>query len=482
MKKFISFRLVNSLLASLLVVAGAHAQFTSLASFDATTGKAPLRLVQGLDGRFYGTTGAAPGTVFAVSRSGKLTLLYTFCAVNRQCTDGSAPGAGLVLGGNNFYGTTTLGGANQQGTVFRISSTGQLTTLYSFCALAKCADGAQPYGPLTWTSSGELFGTTSAAGPTKFGGEVFRLSGSTPSLTAVGVCTEVPTCSNGEFLEAPLVLGNDGNFYTTAADGGRNGMGTILKVTPSGTLTVLYNFCHLNFCTDGANPTIAQPLIQGSDGNFYGLTVRGGTGVECASGPLCGTVFKITPSGALTTLYTFYSQANCADGTFPNSLIQATDGNFYGTTYEGALNDSGSIFQLTPSGVLTTLYKFCQNYPSCPDGQGPNSIFQSTDGNLYGTTAYGGAGRGTVFRLSLGLAPFVQTVAQSAPVGKTIEILGQGLSGTTNVAFNGTSATFTVVSDTYLSATVPTGATTGFVTVTTPTGTLTSNVIFRVTN
>lgn len=482
MKTIISFRLAGSLLASLLVVAGVHAQtLTTLASFDATTGKAPLRLVQGLDGRLYGPTGAAPGTLFAVSRTGKLALLYTFCTTNRQCPDGSGPGAGLVLGGNYFYGTTTGGGANHQGTVFRMSPTGQLTTLYSFCALAKCTDGAAPYGPLTWTSSGELFGTTSAAGPTKFGGEIFRLSGATPSLTAVGVCTDPPTCSRGEFPEAPLTLGNDGNFYTTAANGGEFEMGTILRVTPSGALAVLHNFCQLNGCIDGANPAITQPLIQGSDGNFYGLTVNGGTGVQCTGG-LCGTAFKMTPVGVFTTLYSFCDQVNCPDGTSPNSLIQATDGNFYGTTYEGALNDSGTVFRLTPSGVLTTLYEFCQNYPSCPDGQGPNSIFQSTDGNLYGTTAYGGAGWGTVFRVSLGLAPFVQTVVPAARVGSTIEILGQGLTGTTAVAFNGVSATFSVVSDTYLSATIPTGASTGFVTVTTPSGTLTSNVAFLVTN
>jgi uncharacterized repeat protein (TIGR03803 family) len=474
MKKMIATELTGVLLALLMTAAAAHAQtFTSLASFDSTTGVAPRQLVQGLDGRFYGTTTA---TVYAATRTGELSVLHIFCAVSNQCLDGRAPSGSLVLGGSNLYGTTIFGGANNQGTVFRITLNGQLTTLYNFCAQAKCRDGAQPNAQLTWTASGDLFGTTSAAGPTGFGGEVFRLSGPEPSLVAVGLCKDYPWCTDGEFPLASLTQGSDGNFFSTAADGGAFGGGTVFKITPNGIVTDLHDFCQQTNCVDGESPTT---LIQGSDGNFFGLAVNGGAGLECSQG-LCGTAFKLAANGTFTTLYNFCSQPNCADGAVPKSLIQATDGNFYGTTYEGGINNSGTIFQLTPTGVLTTLYEFCAT-GTCTDGQGGSSIFQSTDGNLYGTTFYGGLhDDGTVFRLNNGLTPFVQPVSQAGRAGTTIEILGQGLTGTTAVAFNGTSATFTVVSDAYLSATVPAGATTGFVTVTTPSGTLTSDVVFHV--
>ena len=384
-----------------------------------------------------------------------------------------------MLGGNYFYGTTYFGGANKQGLVFRMTPAGQLTTLYSFCAKAKCADGAQPNAPLTWTSNGDLIGTTSAAGPTGFGGEVFRLSGPTPTLTTFGVCTNYPSCTSGEFPGNFVVQASDGYFYTTTDFGGQFGGGEILKITSTGGFIDVHNFCQQTNCVDGEGP---NAFLQGSDGNFYGTTSTGGTGVGCSTG-LCGTVFKMLPSGVFSVLYNFCSQANCADGDAPNSLMQGSDGNLYGTTYTGGINDSGTIFQISTDGQFRTLYQFCAS-GTCTDGIGPTAISQSTDGKFYGTTGYGGgpSGGGTVFTLDNGLAPFVQTVSQSSRVGSTIEILGQGLTGTTAVAFNGTTASFKVVSDTYLSATVPTGATSGFVAVTTPTGTLTSNLVFHVTN
>jgi len=240
----------------------------------------------------------------------------------------------------------------------------------------------------------------------------------------------------------------------------------VFSLTLSGNLTTLHSF---DF-TDGSFPIA---LIQASDGNFYGTTFEGGAN-------LAGTVFKMTPSGAFTILYNFCSLPGCPDGVTPaTGLVQATDGNFYGTTTLGG-NYNGTIFQITPSGKLTTVHAFNGSDGCDPRG----ALVQHTDGKLYGTTFTGGTvcgfGDGTAFSLDMGLAPFVTFVLNSAKTGQAAQILGQGLTGTTTVLFNGVSAGFTVMSDTFLVASVPTGATTGYVTVTTPSGTLTSNVQFHV--
>jgi uncharacterized repeat protein (TIGR03803 family) len=263
----------------------------------------------------------------------------------------------------------------------------------------------------------------------------------------------------------------DGNFYGTTEQGGAYNSGTVFRITREGALTTLHNFDG----ADGAQPYAA--LVQATDGNFYGTTYTGG-----ANGNH-GTVFKITGGGVLTTLYSFCAQANCADGegVFAG-LVQATDKNFYGATAFSGANGGGTIFEITTGGILTTLYSFGT------DGSHPvGALIQDTNGNFYGTTLLGGEltcnppdGCGTVFSLDVGLGPFVTFVRPSGRVGHTGPILGQGFTGTTSVLLNGTPVTFTVVSDTYIRATVPAGATTGYVTVTTPSGTLTSNVPFHV--
>jgi uncharacterized repeat protein (TIGR03803 family) len=164
-------------------------------------------------------------------------------------------------------------------------------------------------------------------------------------------------------------------------------------------------------------------------------------------------------------------------------LIQATDGNFYGTTWDSVGGTNfGTIFKITPSGGLTTLHSFCPQHP-CTDGATPYAgLVQATDGSFYGTTTLGGAtGVGTIFKLSVGLSPFVESLPTSGNVRATVKILGTKLTGTTAVSFNGIAATFTVVSGTEITTTVPSGATTGFVTVTTPSGKLKSNKKFRIT-
>lgn len=192
-----------------------------------------------------------------------------------------------------------------------------------------------------------------------------------------------------------MAQGLDGNFYGSASSGGQNFCGTMFKVTPSGTLTTLHSFDG----SDGAFPM--QGPVLGRDGNFYGTTPSGGlAGINGY-----GTVYKMTPQGTLTTLHEFCSLPNCGDGQQPQDaeLVQATDGNFYGTTEFGGANAYGTVFRITPSGTLTTLYSFCSQ-TGCSDGRVPLAgMVQATDGNLYGATNGGGVtnGCGTIFRITL---------------------------------------------------------------------------------
>jgi len=244
-------------------------------------------------------------------------------------------------------------------------------------------DGEHPAAGLTQGRDGNFYGTTESGGADD-AGAVFQI---TPSGTLTTLYSF--TGGDGEFPYAGLVQGSDGNFYGTTVFGGADcldlGCGTVFQITPSGTLTTLYIFAG----SDGANPYAG--LVQGSDGNFYGTTKLGGLG-PCTGG--CGTVFKITPSGTLTTLYGFAG----SDGEFPYAgLVQGSDGNFYGTTYGGGANSDGTVFKITPGGTLTTLYSFASS-----DGASPIAgLVQGSDGNFYGTTAGGGANSdGTVFKIT----------------------------------------------------------------------------------
>jgi len=451
--------------------------FTTLHSFDRTHGASPVAgLVQASDGNLYGTTqyGGAnrSGTVFKITPSGTLTMLYSFCAKS-NCTDGSSPQAGLLQATDGYlYGTTGEGGASDGGAIFKITPNGTLTTLYSFCSQSECTDGTFPDAAVVQATDGNFYGTTYFGGAND-DGTVYKI---TPSgtLTALYSFCSQSGCADGEKPFAALVQATDGNFYGTTYFGGANGdYGTVFKITPSGTLTTLYNFCSQGGCADGENPFGA--LVQATDGNFYGTTYDGGANNG-------GTIFKITPSGTLTTLYSFCSQSGCADGECPTAgLIQAADGNSYGTTNRGGANAGGTVFKITQSGALTTLYSFCSQ-SGCTDGFIPAALVQDTNGNLYGTTEDGGAnGYGTVFSVSLGLRPFVETQPTFGKVGKSVKILGSNLTGATSVTFNGTPAVFTVLSGSLMITTVPAGATTGTVRVTIPSGTLTSNLPFRVT-
>jgi uncharacterized repeat protein (TIGR03803 family) len=336
------------------------------------------------------------------------------------------------------------------------------TSLYSFCSL-NCADGEYPVAALVQVPNGNLYGTTYHGGSHGFG-TVFEI---TPSGTLTTRHSFRGELKDGEY-PAGLIQAADGNVYGITR-GGANNSGLIFKITPSGTLVTLYRFCSQLNCADGESPS---GLVQAIDGDFYG-TASGGANNNA------GTVFKITPSGTLTTLYSFCSQSLCTDGEYVQAgLVQATDGDFYGTTSGAGTPGNGTVFKITPSGTLTTLHSF-----DGADGSDPYAgLVQATDGNFYGTTSSGGVnGRGTVFSLSVGLGPFVETLPTAGRVGAKVILLGTTLTGASSVTFNGAAATFTVNSTgTAIATRVPAGATTGTVQVVTPGGMLSSNVPFLV--
>jgi uncharacterized repeat protein (TIGR03803 family) len=353
-----AFKTVRAaLLFCAATVLATHAQtFTSLVDFDNTNGGVPQygSLVQGTDGNLYGVTSLGGnlklcndygcGTVFTMTSEGTLTTLHTF-----NFKDGFLPYAKLVQATDgNFYGTASGGGSSKCGsqgcgTVFKITSQGALTTIYKFCSKPKCTDG--------WVAM------------------------------------------------AGLIQASDGSFYGTTVRGGAYDQGTVYKITPTGKLTTLHSFCAQTNCPDGSKPSSA--LIQAKDGNFYGTTQFGG-------GPYdYGTVFKITPTGKLTTLHRFFCGQNqqCPRGFYPFAgLVQATDGDFYGTDIGGGARSGGTAFKITSAGKLTTLYSFCGQV-GCPNSEQPyGTLVQAIDGDLYGTTYYGGNGQqdyGTIFKMTL---------------------------------------------------------------------------------
>jgi len=446
----------------LAATASSAQTFATLANFIGSEGFAPWSpVIQGTDGNFYGVTsygGAySGGVVFELTPGGEMTDLYDFAY-------GDYPfGALLQAADGNFYGTTTAG--NNWGTVFKMTRKGKVTTLYTFAG----TDGSSPYAGLVQATDGNFYGTTSSGGasntcPYYYGcGTVFKVTkkGKLTTLYSFGG-------ADGERPFGGLLQATDGNLYGTTSAGGANSYGTVFKITTKGALETLHNFNG----TDGEYPFAG--LIQATDGNLYGTTCCGGATND-------GTVFKITPNGSLTTIYSF----DGTSGIGPyGGLIQATDGNFYVTTEFGgntqtncSFDSCGMIFQLTPAGTLTALHSF-----DVTDGGNPYAaLLQSTNGSFYGTTLAGGSnGYGTAFSLSMGLGPFVETEPTSGKVGKKVTILGTDLTGATSVSFNGTAGTFVIVSSSEIKTQVPAGATSGTVEVTTPAGTLKSNIAFRV--
>ena len=502
MGKYYLVKLVATVFAFCIATALASSaqSFKTLADFNTTNGSSPVMpVVQGIDGNFYGTTplggtnincptafgGPIPcGTVFKITPAGKLTTLYSFCP-EKPCPDGRTPEPGLIQAADgNLYGTTQFGGFTDSnfclygcGTVFKITPTGKLTTLHKF----NYKDGFSAYG-LIQNADGNFYGASAVGGAVGYG-TIFK-------ITPAGKLTSLHNFNysdDGAYPNEGLAQAPNGDLYGTTGNGGANIAGTVFKITPTGVLTTLYNFCSQASCADGQYPIAG--LVRAANGNFYGTTGNGGIiGNNCPNSYGCGTAFKVTAAGALTTLYKFCDQANCTDGVGPSgSLMQATDGKLYGATLAGGANFTscdnfgipgcGTIFNITPNGNVSIRHSF-----DGTDGEAPYGVpTQGTDGTFYGAATEGGVnGVGTAFRLSLGLAPFVETLSTSGKVGTQVFILGNNLTGTTRVAFHGTAAKFTLISNSEIKATVPQGATTGKIAVTTPKNTLKSNLPFRV--
>ena len=362
--------------------------FTSLVSLDSSLGARPIAGVledSANPGTFYGATADAGtangGTLFKVVVSGSLVGTSVAHTFGGDVADGAYPAAGLKRGPDGlFYGTTRFGGSNNFGTVFRLNANGTLTTLHAF----NNSDGAFPIGGVVFDSAGNLYGATANGGASLLG-TVFRISaaGAFASLYSF-------SGSDGSFAASALLVGSDGNLYGTTATGGANNLGTIFKVTtPAGTptLTTLRSLA----IADGDFPYSAA-LVEGADGNLYGTTEGGGTnGV--------GVVFRISKTG--TGFAVLHSFTDNPDGAYPDAaLVLAADGNFYGTTYGGGANNTGTLFRINPSNsAYAVLHSFS-------DSEGANpfaALIQATDGNFYGTTQNGGSnGSGTAFRFTPG--------------------------------------------------------------------------------
>ncbi len=328
------------------------------------------------------------GGMAVASLAQSLTTLVNFGGPN-----GAEPRYGsLVLATDgNFYGTTRGGGAHSRGTVFKMTAGGTLITLYSFCPQAGCSDGSDPDAGLALGSDGNFYGVTTGGGANA-SGTVFKI---TPSGTLTVLHSFTGTDGYGPV--GTLLQASDGAFYgTTSAEGG-HGFGTVFKITSAGTFTTIYNFCTLSICADGGTPFAG--LMQSSDGNFYGTTSGGGAHIS-------GTVFKITSNGALTTLHSFAG----SDGSAPyGKLVQGSDGNLYGTTSSGGSSQNctfgcGTIFKITRSGSFTSLHSFAKTDGSYIIA----GLIQASDGNFYGVAGYGGSsqncgnGCGTVFMITSG--------------------------------------------------------------------------------
>lgn len=339
------------------------------------------RLFHADDGSFYVTTvnggDAASGTVFKVLPSGEQQKLYSF-------SFGSNPVEGLIQGTDgDLYGTTRNGGAYGRGTAFRITHAGVKTVLHSF---GRGDDGAHPIASLIQGGDGSFYGTTYHGGASGKG-TVF-------SITAAGQHAVLHSFAGGEDGANPaagLIQGSDGDFYGTTYYGGVADKGVVFRMSPAGVVTVLHAFAG---GVEGAYPSVE--LVQGSDGNFYGVTAAGGDGHV-------GTVFEVTPSGVATVIHSFHGGEDGrdrADGVNPSSrLIQASDGNFYGTTILGGAHGVGTVFRFNPAGVYSVIHSFGASdtgalYPG-------SALLQGSDGDLYGATHYGGAnGLGTIYRIS----------------------------------------------------------------------------------
>jgi uncharacterized repeat protein (TIGR03803 family) len=406
----------------LTLFAGAQsATIESLYSLNAATdGSTPYgNVVQGPDGNYYGTTAQGGvngnGTVFRVTPKGVYTVLYAF----QGSPDGQNPQANLYLASDgNFYGTTARGGANGGGTIFRVSSTGVFTLLYTF---TNGTDGGFPSAGVIEGSDGNFYGTTVSGGAINAAG--FTGYGTIFQMTPNGVLTTIYTFTGGDAdgssPYAGLVEGSDGFLYgtTNSDEVGDTGyyFGSVFKVSKTGAFKTLYHFGDGN---DGGNPD--GGLLEAQDGSFYGSTHNGGLFANDDDDTGQGVLYNITPSGVFKTMYEFTGQAD--SGRPEGTLTFGSDGNLYGTT---TISPAGTLFQLTPSGGFVTLGQLGANPTESLGGP-----IVGSDGNFYGTTDNGGANtNGSIFEAipSPALTPLVQLTlsSQTVTVGTPVKLSWQ---------------------------------------------------------
>ncbi|MBS0421033.1 MAG: hypothetical protein JSR66_25210 [Proteobacteria bacterium] len=358
---------------------------SSFGNGDADAISPSSKLVQGSDGNFYGTALGGShfdGVIFKVTSAGIETVLHTF---NRSTGDGASP-SGLILGSDgNFYGTTIAGGANDRGTVFKMTPDGSVTVLYSFRGYP--SDASYADSGLVQANDGSFYGTSEFGGATN-NGAVFRVTRGGVETMLYSFGTVAKDAAAGF---SGLVEGSDGNFYGMSSNGGAGNYGAVFKITPEGIESLVYSFtggaAGASFPTGG--------LLEGADDNFYGQTSSGGPNHG-------GEIFKLTPAGDLTVLYSFTEGAKTGSGP-TGTLVQDSEGNLFGATQYGGsprnfypnLTASGTIFELTAAGTMTELSNFG---PAEADGSEPfPGPIVGKDGNLYGTTQSGGLNHAGVF-------------------------------------------------------------------------------------
>ncbi len=392
-------------------------------SSSATNGSQPYAgVIQARDGNFYGTTefgGSGVGTVFRMSASGAYTNLYAFADTN-----GWQPLSALVQGTDgNFYGTTSAKGTNSCscGTLFRISPNGGVAILHQFSGTV--TDGSVPRGALVQGSDGNFYGTTTGGGAgSGAAGVVFRI---TPGGSYTNLYSFPGYTKDGYLPLGGVVQGNDGNFYGITVNGGSNSFGTVFRVSTNGIYTNLHSFAGGYYYgnSDGQHPS--GGLALGNDGNFYGVTAGGGSNVNAA-----GSVFRITPSGVCTTLYSF---GGAPDGASPAAaLVLGSDGNFYGTTSTGGTNvcGCGTIFRISPTGQYKSLYSF--GGPGQGQGEPEAKMVQASDGAFYGTSVLGGSNSaGAVFKLAASLPSPANGISGVGVAGSNVVITVASVAGET---------------------------------------------------
>jgi uncharacterized repeat protein (TIGR03803 family) len=446
----------------LALAAPVHAQtYKVLHNFGSSPGEPSCptfegAIAQSLGGNFYSSApdcfSTDGGTVYKISVNGALTVIYRFPS---DLSGPRTPVGGLVLGTDQqFHGTTKFGGINNfHGGIFRVTPGGKFTTMHEFNG---DVNGGAPVNAPIQSVSGNYYGTTP--------GEYGLNWGSIYKITENGNFTLLHAFNgaDGAYAQGPLIQGTDYNFYGNTGAGGPLYDGVIFRVTAGGDYKVLHTFDG----TDGEFP--AGPLIQTKDGTFYGTAYASGSGGA-------GVIFQMTPDFQFSVLYSFSAGA---DGGNPaGGLVEASDGNLYGTNTTGGANGHGVIFRITPAGAFTVLHDFRKSTGILSQG----TLIQHTNGKLYGQTTVGGsAGHGVFFRLDAGLPPFVKFLTVYGRVGAHVVILGQGFTPDSVVSFNGVPAVSPEIHPTFIKAIVPDGATTGPITVTTANGTLTSNKVFMV--